>query len=295
MTTVAEAFGKFQGRLEITQTEQEKASARQKRIRKLLDTTLDIADDFLTGAYARHTKTKPLRDVDIMIVVNDAGVVNRAPAELLATVAAVLSPEYGDSRVWPDRHAVRVDFGVAAVDDVNGQDVVSFDVIPAIAGNGHYLIPDDKLNTWVPTSPNLHMEITTAANKAFSEQWKPLVKMLKNWNQVTGKPLEPSFLVETMAVELVAGAWTGNHAYELRDFFATAAQRVDEPWADPAGTGPAVNNAMLETAGMVAAARTALRSAEQACSEAIRLERSGRTTEALVAWQQLFGPLFAKS
>jgi len=228
-------------------------------------------------------------------VVNDPGVLERAPAELLATVADVLSPEYGDSRVWPDRHAVRVDFGVGAVHDVTGEDVVSFDVVPAVARNGHYLIPDDKLNRWVSTAPNLHREITTAANKAFNEQWKPLVKMLKKWNQVSGKPLEPSFLVETMALELLTGEWTGNYAYELRDFFATAAERVDEPWADPAGIGPDVNNAMLENAGKVAAARRALRSAEQACTEAIRLELLNRTTEALAAWQQLFGPLFAKS
>ena len=38
---------------------------------ELLDADLDISQDFLTGAYGRYTKTKPLHDVDIMVVLTD--------------------------------------------------------------------------------------------------------------------------------------------------------------------------------------------------------------------------------
>lgn len=67
MLTVDEAFKKFKRRLEISTNEQQAASRRQRNLRGQLDDALDIAHDFLTGAYARDTKTKPLRDVDIFV------------------------------------------------------------------------------------------------------------------------------------------------------------------------------------------------------------------------------------
>ena len=45
----------------------------------------------------------------------------------------------------------------------------------------------------------------------------------------------------------------------------------------------------------VQAAQTALRAAEAAGTEALRLERAGRTGDALATWQLLFGPLFTTS
>ena len=71
MITVSDAFWKFRGRLETTDTEDATASRRQQKLRSQLDEAFDILTDFLTGAYRRHTKTKPLRDVDIMIVLRD--------------------------------------------------------------------------------------------------------------------------------------------------------------------------------------------------------------------------------
>ena len=80
MITVAEAFKKFRGRLELTKQEQDDASRRQNEIRDYLKTKFDIERDFLTGSYRRWTKTKPLKDVDIFCVLGkkDAtAVINR--------------------------------------------------------------------------------------------------------------------------------------------------------------------------------------------------------------------------
>ncbi|TJZ95154.1 hypothetical protein [Actinacidiphila oryziradicis] len=54
-------------------------------------------------------------------------------------------------RVCCDRRAVRVDFGVDTVGDLNGG-VISFDVVPAFTDGDHYLIPDDVLARWIPTN-----------------------------------------------------------------------------------------------------------------------------------------------
>ena len=68
MLGTAEAFAKFRSRLELNDREQEDASRRQNEIRLKMDEQFDVEHDFLTGSYARHTKTKPLKDVDIFCV-----------------------------------------------------------------------------------------------------------------------------------------------------------------------------------------------------------------------------------
>lgn len=294
MLTVGEAFDKFKSRLEITEREEKSASRRHNDIRQALVDALGtdaVADHFLTGAYRRETKTKPLRDVDIMIVLADASAHERDPAEALETVRAVLAPIYGEDRVVVDVRAVRVEFDVATSGGTSDE-VVSFDVVPAVASGDDYLIPDEALGTWIRTNPKTHAKLATDANAELGGHWKPLVKMAKKWNDHAGKPVATSFLLEVMALELVRGPWGGSWPMELRAFFASAAARTREAWPDPAGVGPDVADAD-EPAAVSAAA--ALREAEAACTEAMRLERAGRTGEALDVWQRLFGPLFAKS
>ena len=65
MLTVNEAFRKFKSRLELNEREQRNASARHTEVRDFLNTKFEVARSFLTGSYARHTKTKPLKDIDI--------------------------------------------------------------------------------------------------------------------------------------------------------------------------------------------------------------------------------------
>ena len=296
MLTVDEAFKKFKSRLEVLPTDEQKASSRQKKIRKQVGDELDVADDFLTGAYVRDTKTRPLRDVDIFVILGD-GELNyrdKHPREVLKAVRDVLVPHYGEDRVCTDRRCVRVDFGVTVVDDVS-DDVVSFDVVPAFADGDAFEIPDDRLGEWIPTDPRVHKSMATDANKRFSGEWKPLVKMAKKWNHHNGGPVEPSFLIEVMALELIDGPWTGTYPYELRQFFSSAADRIDEGWRDSADVGPDVSDVLDSDTAMMGAARSALRSAEAACTEAMRLDRAGRMGEALGTWQNLFGPSFVKS
>ena len=185
MITVSDAFWKFRGHLETTDTEDATASSRQQKLRGQLDDAFDIVTDFLTGAYRRHTKTKPLRDVDIMIVLRDTSYLSMHPHEILEEVRKALAVHYGAARVCTDRRAVRVDFGIGGW--MTGE-VISFDVVPAFEEGDHYLIPDDRLGIWVSTNPKIHAELATTANKNFDGQWKPLVKMIKKWNQVHGSP-----------------------------------------------------------------------------------------------------------
>lgn len=98
-----------------------------------------------------------------------------------------------------------------------------------------------------------------------------------------------------MALELLDLPWAGSYPRELRQFFATAWQAIDEEWEDPAALGRPVTARFSENLWERQSAKDALAEAEAAATAALRLEQSGRTGAALDAWQELFGPRFAKS
>ncbi len=175
---VTEAFEEFQSRLKITEAERKSATRRQQILRGQLDRRLDIDAVFLTGSYVRDTKIKPLCDIDMMVVLKDRSYLGRHPHDVLDVVRAILVPHHGSERLTCSRRSVRVDFSAAAGDD-EGDEVTGFEVVPAFKQGDCYWIPDRALAEWVSTNPQVHAQRATTANEAFSDQWKPLVKMLK--------------------------------------------------------------------------------------------------------------------
>lgn len=296
MISVQEAFKKFRSRLELTQKEQDDASRRQKEIRSVIEKAFAIDHDFLTGSYARWTKTKPLKDVDIFCVLADKErpYRKRPPSELLSAFEKVLAEKYGEENVSRQRRSVTVSFGVKAVDDETDGQVMSFDVIPAFVKDDHYEIPDTETSSgWTETNPRVHAEKAVAAQEAFAGEWKGLVRMMKKWNNQQEKPIKPSFLIEVMALEVLNPPFGGDYRREMQAFFATLADRIHEDWSDPAGLGPPVSDLMDQKKRDVA--KAALLKAERQAAEAVLLERQGNVGGALKAWRALFGPLFPLS
>ncbi len=295
MLTLDEAFAKFKSRLELSTAEQDDASRRHKEIREIVADSLDVRRSILTGSYARWTKTKPLKDVDIFEILGDGERKWRdgRPSDLLDRVAGILKPKYGSDCVTVARRSVRVDFGVALADDDTGGKVMSFDVVPAFEKSAHYEIPDCATGGWIATDPEIHAEKATEANEGYGGQWKPLVKMIKKWNATADKPVKPSFLLEVMALDLLVPPFSGGYPYELKAFFAAAADRIGEPWPDPARLGPPVSDTM--TPSQVVAAKQALQAAEVTVTRAIQTGKQGKHGEALEIWRGLFGPLFPLS
>ncbi len=293
MITIKEAFQKFGKKLELTNGEQDDASKRQKEIREHLRKSFDIKHDFLTGSYARWTKTKPLKDVDIFCVLGDKDkhYHDKHPSVVLEDFRKSLADKYGSAKVKSQRRSVSVDFDVKGLDDR----VMSFDVIPAFEKNKHYEIPDTATSSgWTETDPRVHADKAKAAQDAFSGEWKRLIRMAKKWNENHGKPVKPSFLIEVMALELVVPPYGGDYRREVKSLFSSLADRIDETWADPAGLGPPVSDTM--DSYQQQQARAALESAEATAAKAIRLEREGKNGDALRVWRdEVFGDLFPVS
>jgi len=294
MLTPSEAFRKFRSKLELTQGEQDDATRRQKEIRGLMNGAFKIADDFLTGSYKRWTKTKPLKDVDIFCVFHDDERPkyrnNKHPSVVLAAAEKVLIDQYGRERVHKQRRSVTVDFPHRSDEEL----VMSFDVVPAFTKSSHYQIPDIATTSgWTETNPKVHEEKATAANAAFGGEWKGMVRMAKSWNRAKDKPVKPSFLFEVMALDILRPPFGGDFPYEFLAFFATAADRIDENWPDPAGLGPPVSDSMNATER--AAAKRALTEAHNMMREAIELSRAGQNGDALRKYRDLFGDFFPLS
>ena len=299
MLTVEEAFPKFKSRLELNDKEQKNASARHYEVRDYLATKFAIDRSFLTGSYARHTKTKPLKDIDIFFVLKESEkhYRSKAPSVVIGDFHDALAEKYGEKAMRKQCRSVNVDFGVYIdAEDNTDYRVVSVDAVPAFAESDDYEIPDNDTGKWIKTNPETHASKATTAHQAFSNEWKGLVRMVKYWNNNARhgeKPFKPSFLIEVMALECLHGGWQGRFDYEIQGFFSTLADRVFEEWPDPAGLGPAISNGMDDARKR--RARDLLTAASRDASLAIDHTRSGRNGEALKAWRALFGPKFPLS
>lgn len=299
MLTVEEAFRKFKSRLELNDREQKNASDRQNEVRDYLVTKFAIARSFLTGSYKRHTKTKPLRDIDIFFVLaeSERDYRSKAPSVVIGAFYDALVEKYGAKAVRKQGRSVNVDFGVVIdAEDNTDYRVVSVDVVPAFDHGDDYEIPCTDAGEWIETNPEIHARKATEAHQAFSSEWKGLVRMVKYWNNHTRhgeKPVKPSFLIEVMALQCLYGGWQGRFDYEIQGFLSTLADRILDEWPDPAGLGPPISDGM--DAARKQRAQTLLRAASREASLAIDLVRQGRNGDALKAWRALFGPKFPLS
>ena len=279
MSYVDDAFKKLKSNLEITQTESQLAQTRHQLVRDHIEGSWQLVDHFLTGSYGRHTKTKKLKDVDIFVVVDPEGpqgVLSNGTGE-----AAVLALRDLLAERWEDLDA---DDNVVTI-NYSGEDVASYEVAPVFARSaGGYSMPNGA--AWLDTDPKEQAALVTAKNNQCDTRFVPFVKMVKGMNREAGDPIEPAFLLEVMALDLVIEPF-GRYRDEIRFFLASVADRIVEDWPDPVGLGPDVNAGVgiRRRAELSEVVREWLAVAE----EALQLEYEGKERAAVETWRELFG------
>ncbi|WP_137157427.1 CBASS oligonucleotide cyclase [Rhizobium sp. FKL33] len=290
MINTEEAFEKFRQRLELSETERKDTIKRHEEVRGVIKGDFVVDRDILTGSYKRHTKTKPLKDVDVFFVLGKKErdkYRDKPPADLINAFVKTLRRKYGDAAVEPGRRCATVEFEKDTTDE-EGK-VLSIDAVPAFDVGDCYEIPDRVRGDWVKTDPEIHMEQATNKNKELSGKWIPLVKMIKRWNRSAGKPIKPAFLIEVMMQDLVDPPFT-TYPGEVRRFFAAAQDGLDRTWPDPAGYGPPVSEQM--TPELIKAAKEALRKADIKAALAVQLEKQGKQGDAIALWREIMGRYF---
>lgn len=282
MGYVNQAFDKMRQAAEITETEQRLAQARHHRIRDKLTSLWDIDRTFLTGSYDRHTKIKPLTDVDIFAIIDSKGAQSgyrqHGPGAIVNALAEELDAHF--KHVEADGPAVRV-----SVSDDDGQ--ASFELVPAFENShGDFDVPDPGRGRWIRSDPAAHASLTARKNADCAQKWVPFVKMAKGWNHEVGSVVPQSFLIEVMALDLVRTPF-GRYQDEFASFVGNLVDHAGGPWPDPANVGPNVDE--LVTAGDREAIKAAAAAALEIAEEAIFLEDEGEERPAVEKWRELFG------
>ncbi|MGD0570193.1 MAG: CBASS oligonucleotide cyclase [Candidatus Sulfotelmatobacter sp.] len=279
MSYIDDAFDKLKSNLEITQTETDLAVTRHNLIREHIEASWTLSDHFLTGSYARQTKTKKLKDVDIFVVIDPTGpqgqLANGSGTAAVSALRGVLSTRWSDLET--DEHVVTINYP--------GEDVASYEVAPVFPRKGGgYLMPNGA--AWMATDPTEHERLVTEKNKKCDSKFVPFVKMVKGINREANDAIQPSFLLEVLGLGLVLEPF-GRYRDEIRFFLASAADRFADDWPDPAGLGPNVN-AGIPKARRETLART-MRGWLTLAEEALLLENDGKERAAVDKWRKLFG------
>lgn len=286
MWSVREALEKFIQSLELTPKQQEEVIHQHKLVREALQRRLKLKDIFLSGSYSRNTAIRPLHDIDLFVVLDEAASSQAiTPDSVLKQVRQALKEEWpGKELPILQQHSVRLEFLTKDL---------QFDVVPALAQPGQelYRIPERHLNAeprpsrWIDTNPRRHQKRSTEANEQAGKKLKPLLKAVKHWNHHASSPLR-SFHLEVMSYSAFPQPPQGGYLEALELLFSHLSRQVTRSSQDPAGLGPNVDEGMSST--QREAARQLLESAARTVRLALEEEKSA-PAQAHARLRGLFG------
>ena len=208
-----ENFKFFLSNIEPTANQKNEASTGHTTLRKRLSGDEEFKeffiDSFLTGSYARDTAIRPIKDVDIIIIMNILQ--TNTPSSVINYLERILKKYYSNTK----RQTKSVNITLS---------YINMDVVPAIAPEGIdniLLIPNREEKEWTKTHPKKHIELSTIMNKNRNLLYKPLVKSLKQWRDVrmseTWKP--KSFILETIIYGFASANMISSIPLSIRDFY----------------------------------------------------------------------------
>lgn len=282
--TVQQSFLQLKSNLEITGLQTETVSARQTRVREVVQAGMQVRDTFLTGSYARHTMISPLKEADIDIFcVLDASYFNwyngqnGGPSALLDFVKSTLRKTYSTTpNISRNGQAVTVRFTDFVVD-----------VVPGFhRQGGGYLIPNSVTKSWLSTDPKKHVELVSAANGHHAGNLIPIIKMLKSWNRSNGSFFR-SFHLEMMALHVFSNVTISDFPSGVRFFFDRARDVVRVKLLDPAGYGDDVGK-YIDSQTKIEEAASKLQFALNISLSAESYNASSRNRDAIDQWRRLF-------
>lgn len=285
-TTIKQAFDGLLADLLLTETQKAKAEGRVNHLVSYFrDRDIVCADlPFKIGSYERGTVIRWRRDIDIMVALDYATYRARYDndsAGMLRWVRDRMNAEYRNTQVTRQQVAVRMFLG----------DDLQVDLVPAFRRRGGgFFMPNGK-GGWTSTNPRFHAAAMTKANVALNSKLKPLVRVMKAWNEVNGRHLR-SFHLEMMAWEM----WNNEKALPvLPQAVAETLRKLDTwlayPMQDPWTGVTAATDAYLSTSERGVAKRLAKADAKRA-ADALAFDRAGKTADAFERWNVIFNGRF---
>ena len=186
------------------------------------------ANSFLVGSWAKDTAVRPPRDVDLYFLLPpmvwyrfQRYTWNRQSA-LLQEVKRVLSMTYPNTDLRGDGQVVLVRFGSYSVEVVPA--------FPLLYGNGYLICDTHNGGSYETTQPWAEVNYIDNVDRAVNGNLRPLVRMLKVWQQQCSVPIK-SFQLELVTANFILESPWRHYDFFwfdwlVRDFFAYLWQRA---------------------------------------------------------------------
>lgn len=241
---------------------------------------------FKIGSYERGTVIRWNRDIDVMVALHFPTYRDRYDgdsAAMLRWIRDRMDTAYSNTVVSRQQVAVRMFLG----------DGLQVDLVPTFPRTGGgYFMPNGR-GGWLATNPPYHASIMTAANVDLDFKLKPLVRVMKAWNDANTRHLR-SFHLEMMAWEMwhdkvripplpEAVSWTLNLLGTIW---------LDYPmWDQWKDAGSSQLDAYLSDEERGIVSRLAVGDRQRA-EDAIALDRAGKVADAFAKWNTVFNGRF---
>ena len=273
------------------------------------------------GSFARGTKTRPLNDIDLLVVLNGRGTTSKQPSSSDPYEYWLhISEDTAPLAKFPDAHGyvnstkilnkIKSSLGTIAnyeQAEINKrQQAVRFklksyswvfDIVPAVGisngsspGTHYYLIPDGS-GDWIRTDPRIDRNNITQAVARHGSLFRPLMRLLKYWNRRAGKPTLSSYYFETLVLKVFEHAPVVETLPKaINYFFNNCYGYLMNTCPDPKGLGPALDrNIDADTKNKVS---SAMLDGNVRSQLALQKAAEGNVKEAIEWWGRLFGPEF---
>jgi hypothetical protein len=284
--TTAKAFEEFKDKLLLTDGQKALVKSRRSTTEKYLkesfpgSSDLPLRSTYLMGSAGRETIIRPLDDVDVLAIFdNKDDIFNRVyrydSKRFLYRVRDALNA-YRVEIVGARGQAVRLFY-------TTGPHV---DIAPVFAwSSGGYALPDGS-GGWLTTDPYVHHDWIAQRQKDLDYRLKPMVRMLKRWNNVHSKRLR-SFHLEVMTASVFTSLG-GNSRDACEKFFQWGQNNLYA--TDPAGHGGDLSAYLTYAAR--SAVLSSMESARVRAEKANAAEAEGDHEEAIRLWRIIFGAEF---
>jgi hypothetical protein len=288
-------FDEFLAAIEPTASTRETAISAHSTLRDRLANDADFAklhvETFLSGSYKRSTAIQPIKDTDIVVIINEDS--TRLPLKVLGELKQVLD-KYYPAKSASQRRSIRIDLTK-----------ISLDVIPALAPNGAdnpLLIPDRELKRWIATNPKGHTAWTSRLNAATTNsetdrgRFVPLVKMLKWWKKVQ---LPEAKRPKGFTLECIAGQHHDPTARDWADVFIASLERINSAYGIykvlpfvPGIPDPGLRGQNIPTGLTVSEFQAFLKKVNESLAVAKQARDSTDPQASAALWRKIFGNHF---
>ena len=269
------------------------------------------------GSFSRKTKTRPLDDIDLMIVLHAQGnwrssnltggytihvpqdgdkqrALCNSGTDTLNSIKIInkfkeyLSkvPSFKKAEIKRNQEAVTLELGYEWVYDI----VPCFITNPE-SGSDFFLIPDGNGN-WKPTDPRIDKERTTRINGKQEVSVLDVVRIMKYWTKRRTASTMGSYFLECLILQYYDSYGTASSKYidiELPKMFAYVYNQIDNALNDPKNFQGNLNILSWDE-------RKSIKDRAQLdynrSTEARQLETDGKQKESIAKWREIFGSDF---